>query len=61
MEYIKWSYKAVWGLVAPMLIVIINDNAEIVQNWIAGVVAGAITGVLVWLQKNGPKPVVPTP
>lgn len=55
-EYIKWSAKAIWGLVAPIVVVLINENREIVENWIAGTVAGVITAVLVWLQKNGPAP-----
>ncbi len=53
---LSYSAKALWGLIAPMVVVAINENRELVENWIAGIVAGAITGVVVWFQKNGPKP-----
>ena len=56
MDYLKWSLKAVWGLIVPILITFINANAEVVADWVAGLVAGVLTAVVVWLQKNGPKP-----
>lgn len=56
MDYLKWSAKAVWALVAPVAVTLINENRELVENWVAGIVAGAVTGALVWFQKNGPQP-----
>lgn len=53
---LKWSAKSIWALLAPIAIVIINDNAEWIANQTAGIVAGLLTGLAVWLQPNGPSP-----
>jgi hypothetical protein len=56
MEYIKWSAKAIWALIVPLLITFIQANQEAAVDWAVGVVGAAITALLVWLQKNGPAP-----
>lgn len=56
MEYLKWSAKSLWGLVAPFAIMLINDNREWIEQWAAGAVASLLTFALVWLQTNAPDP-----
>ena len=56
MEYVKWSAKAIWALVVPLLITFIQTNQDTIETWVVGAVGAAITAVLVWLQKNGPQP-----
>lgn len=56
MDYIKWSAKAVWALIVPLLVTFLQANSEAIADWVAGVVGALITAVVVWLQKNGPQP-----
>jgi hypothetical protein len=56
MDYVKYSAKAVWALVVPILITFIQANSEVVADWVAGLVGAALTAAVVWLQRNGPQP-----
>jgi hypothetical protein len=56
MEYIKWSAKAIWALIVPLLVVLIQSNQEAVTEWAVGAIGAVITAVVVWLQKNGSAP-----
>jgi len=56
MDYLKWSLKAVWAFIVPILVTFIQANSELVADWIAGAVGAVLTALVVWLQKNGPKP-----
>lgn len=56
MDYLKWSLKAVWAFIVPILVTFIQANSELVADWIAGTVGAVLTALVVWLQKNGPAP-----
>ncbi len=56
MDYLKYSAKAVWGFIVPILVTFIQANSELVADWIAGAVGAVLTALVVWLQKNGPSP-----
>lgn len=56
MEYIKWSAKAVWALIVPLLITFLQANSDAIADWVAGAVGAALTAIIVWFQKNGPAP-----
>ena len=56
MDYLKWSAKAIWAFVVPIIVTFIQANSEAVADWVAGVVGAALTAIVVWLQKNGPQP-----
>ncbi len=57
MGYLKWSAKSIWALIVPILITLIQTNQEAVTEWAVGGIGAVIAAVLVWLQRNGPKPV----
>jgi hypothetical protein len=56
MDYLKWSAKALWAFLIPIVVTFIQANQDAIADWGAGVIGAALTALVVWLQKNGPAP-----
>ena len=52
----KWSAKSLWALVLPVAIPLVNEAAEWLSDQSEMWITAVATAVVVWLQKNGPKP-----
>jgi len=56
MDFIRGAAKAVWAAVGPLLVVVVNDLADVVDAQAAGIAAAFVGAVLAYFVPNrGPK------
>lgn len=56
MDFLRGAAKAVWAAVGPLVIILVNDLADVVETQAAGIAAALVGAVLVYFVPNrGPK------
>lgn len=56
MDFLRGAAKAVWAAVGPLVIILLNDLADVVETQAAGIAAALVGAVLVYFVPNrGPK------
>lgn len=56
MDFLRGAAKAVWAAVGPLVIILANDLADVVETQAAGIAAALVGAVLVYFVPNrGPK------
>ena len=56
MNFLRGAAKAVWAAVGPLVIILLNDLADVVETQAAGIAAALVGAVLVYFVPNrGPK------
>jgi len=55
-DFLRGAAKAVWAAVGPLVIILLNDLADVVETQAAGIAAALVGAVLVYFVPNrGPK------
>lgn len=54
--YLAWSAKALMAAITPLLVDFVNDFGDYLTGEAEKYVTLAVTGIVVWITKNGPKP-----